>query len=104
MYSMGVFFHYASDMQKYVHLKLNPGKLITDGLMSRCRNMNYFGEFLIYLAFSLMSRHWLPIIILLLFIVIIWLPNIMRKEKSLSRYPEFSEYKKRSSMLFPFLW
>ena len=28
MYIVGVFLHFTSDMQKYVHLKLNPGKLI----------------------------------------------------------------------------
>jgi len=104
LFSLGVFFHYVADMQKHAYLKLNPGQLITEGLMSRCRNTNYFGEFLIYLSFALLSQHWLPITVLLSFMAIIWLPNMLRKDKSLSRYAEFKEYKKRSSLLIPFLW
>ena len=104
IFAMGVFFHYASDMQKHVHLKLKPGKLITDGLMSRCRNTNYFGELLIYLSFALLSRHWIPIVVLVSFMFIIWLPNMRKKDKSLSRYPEYAEYKKHTSLLIPFIW
>ena len=104
IFSMGVFFHYASDMQKHAHLKLKPGELITDGLMSRCRNTNYFGELLIYLSFALLSRNWIPIVVLVSFMMIIWLPNIYRKDKSLSRYPDYEEYKKRSSLMIPFIW
>ena len=104
MFAMGIFFHYASDMQKHAHLKLKPGELITDGLMARCRNTNYFGELLIYLSFALLSRHWIPILVLVSFMIIIWLPNMRRKDKSLSRYGEYEEYKKRSSFLIPFIW
>ena len=104
IFSMGVFFHYAADMQKHVYLKLNPGKLITDGLMARCRNTNYFGELCIYLSFALLSRHWIPIVVLVSFMIIIWLPNMRRKDKSLSRYPDYEDYKKRSSLMIPFIW
>ena len=104
MFALGVFFHYAADMQKHAYLTLNPGNLITDGLMAKCRNTNYFGELLIYLSFALLSRHWIPIAVLTAFMAIIWLPNMRRKDKSLSRYPEYEEYKKRSSLLIPFIW
>ena len=104
IFTIGVFFHYASDMQKHTHLKLKPGALITDGLMSRCRNTNYFGELLIYLSFALLAQHWIPIAVLVSFMTIIWLPNMLRKDKSLSRYPDHEDYKKRSSMLIPFIW
>ena len=104
VFAMGVFFHYAADMQKYAHLKLQPGKLITDGMMFRCRNTNYFGELLIYLSFALLSRHWVPIAVLFSFMIVIWFPNMRQKDKSLSRYTEYEEYKKRTSLLIPFLW
>jgi len=104
MFALGVFFHYAADMQKHAYLTLNPGNLITDGLMAKCRNTNYFGELLIYLSFALMTQHWIPLAVLATFMAIIWLPNMRRKDKSLSRYPEYEEYKKRSSLLIPFLW
>ena len=104
LFTMGVFFHYAADMQKHAYLKLKPGVLITDGLMNRCRNTNYFGELLIYLSFALLSRHWIPIVVLVSFMIIIWLPNMRKKEQSLSRYVDYAEYKKRSSLLIPFIW
>lgn len=104
IFTLGVFFHYAADMQKYTHLKLKPGELISDSLMSKCRNTNYFGELLIYLSFALMSRHWAPILILLLFIIIIWLPNMRKKDNSLSRYEEYIEYTKRTTLFIPFIW
>jgi len=104
MYTLGVFLHFAGDMQKTIELKYNPGQLITDGLMSRSRNINYFGELLIYLGFSLLAMHWLPMLAILLFMVIIWVPNILKKEKSLSRYASFAEYKRKSKLFIPFLF
>ena len=91
-------------MQKHVHLKLNPGHLIQDGLMAKCRNMNYFGEFLIYVSFAMLANHWIPFVILALFMAIIWLPNMMKKDKSLSRHKGYGEYKKRTSLFLPFIW
>ena len=101
---LGVFLHYAADMQKYIELKYNPGHLITDGLLSRTRNINYFGELLIYLGFGLLAMHWLPVIIILLFLGIVWAPNMLKKDKSLARYPGFAEYKRKSKLFIPFLF
>jgi protein-S-isoprenylcysteine O-methyltransferase Ste14 len=99
----GVFFHYAADMQKHTNLKLAPEKLIQDGLMQRVRNMNYFGELLIYLGYGLLAMHWIPVAVIGAFIIIIWIPNMRRKDKSLSRYSEFDEYRQRSKLFIPFL-
>lgn len=100
---MGVFLHFASDAQKYYTLKYRSG-LITDGFFTRCRNTNYLGEVLIYLAFAMLTQHWLPFVILGLFITMIFVPNMLKKDKSLSRYPEFAQYQEVSSLLFPKLW
>tara|TARA_Y100001960_G_scaffold297971_1_gene344804 strand:+ start:115 stop:756 length:642 start_codon:yes stop_codon:yes gene_type:complete len=104
IYIYGIFLHFTSDMQKHMALKLNPGKLITDGMFSRIRNTNYLGELFIYLGFTLLSRDWLPVLALILFIFSIWVPNMIKKDKSLSRYQEFKEYKNRTSKMFPFLF
>lgn len=104
LYSFGIFFHYAADMQKYIELKYNPGQLITDGLMARTRNLNYFGELLIYLGFSLLALHWIPLAVIALYLAVIWLPNMLKKDKSLSRYPQFAQYKKKSKLFIPFVW
>ncbi|MFC1583142.1 methyltransferase family protein [Candidatus Neomarinimicrobiota bacterium] len=104
IYIIGIFLHFATDMQKYVSLQLQSATLITSGMMGRCRNLNYFGELLIYLGFGLLAMHWLPLAILGLFIVVIWLPKMRRKDRSLSRYPEFADYQKRTSLFLPFIF
>jgi steroid 5-alpha reductase family enzyme len=104
IYALGVFWHFASDMQKTMFLKLNPGYLMTDGLWSRLRNPNYFGELLIYLGFGLLAMHWAPLIVILLFVLIVWLPNMRRKDRSLARYPDFASYKARSKLFLPFVF
>ncbi|MDJ0680603.1 MAG: DUF1295 domain-containing protein [Xenococcaceae cyanobacterium MO_167.B52] len=100
---LGVFLHYGSDAQKYYTLKYQAG-LITDGFFARCRNTNYLGEILIYLTFAMLTMHWLPFVILGGFIAGIFIPNMLKKDQSLSRYPEFDVYKTNSGLLFPKLF
>ena len=85
-------------------LKFQPGKLITVGLWSRMRNPNYFGELLIYMSFVILSGDLITAIILGSFVFVVWLPNMRAKDKSLSRYPEFPAYKKKSWYFIPFLY
>lgn len=97
---LGVFLHYGSDAQKYFTL-MHKKALITEGFFSRSRNPNYLGEILIYLSFALVAQHWLPFLILSAFVALIFVPNMLKKDRSLSRYPEFAAYKERSGLLFP---
>ena len=90
-------------MQKHTSLALKPG-LITSGLWSRLRNPNYFGELLIYLGFVAIPMHWLPLSALGAMIVGYWVPNMLKKDASLSRYPEWAEYKARSWRFIPLVW
>ncbi|MEA5593623.1 methyltransferase family protein [Rivularia sp. UHCC 0363] len=99
----GIFLHYSSDAQKYYTLKYKSG-LITEGFFARCRNTNYLGEICIYFSFALLVQHWLPFAILGLFAAILFVPNMLKKDKSLSRYPEFAEYQANSGLLLPKLW
>ncbi|MGK7922530.1 MAG: DUF1295 domain-containing protein [Trichodesmium sp.] len=99
----GVFLHYSSDAQKYYTLKYQPG-LITEGFFARCRNTNYLGEILIYLAFTMLAQHWLPYLIQAVFVALVFIPNMLKKDKSLSRYSEFTEYKANSWLIIPQLW
>lgn len=100
---LGVFLHYTSDAQKYYTLKYKSG-LITEGFFARCRNTNYLGEVFIYFSFALLVQHWLVFVILGLFVAVIFFPNMLKKDKSLSRYPEFEEYKANSGLLLPKVW
>lgn len=103
LYVLGVFLHFSSDMQKHVQLTLRPGVLLTDGLWARVRNPNYLGELLIYAGFSLVAYHWLPMAWLACIIAGIWVPNMLRKDRSLARYPEFAAWKARSKLIIPFV-
>jgi protein-S-isoprenylcysteine O-methyltransferase Ste14 len=103
MSAFGIFWVFTSDMQKATSLRLRPDELITDGLWSVVRNPNYFGELLVYLGFVLLPLHWVPPLILLFVIVTEWLPRMRRKERSLSRYPQFQEYERRTKLLIPYV-
>ena len=104
IYVLGVFFHFSSDMQKYTALELQPGTLITDKFFSLARNINYFGELLIYAAMATLAMTWFATLPLLAFILFYWIPNMMRKEKSLARYPDFGRYKQKTKLFIPFLF
>jgi protein-S-isoprenylcysteine O-methyltransferase Ste14 len=103
LYAIGLFFHFASDMQKHTALKRGSG-LITDGLWSLSRNPNYFGELLIYLGFGLLAMHWVPLLVILIYVTVYWYPKMRKKDQSLSRYPEFLAWKKRTKLFIPFLF
>jgi len=103
MNACGVFLHYASDMQKHMSLSHRRGTLLTEGLWRTLRNPNYFGELLIYLSFAILAHHWVPLVVLGIWISAVWIPNMIKKDKSLSRYPEFAQYKANSKLFIPYL-
>jgi steroid 5-alpha reductase family enzyme len=100
----GVFFVFTADMQKYTTLMLRPDELITSGMFGLSRNINYFGELLIYAAFALLPMTWLAFVPLVLFITFFWIPNMIRKDKILRQLPGFNEYRKKTKAFFPFLF
>jgi steroid 5-alpha reductase family enzyme len=102
--SFGTFFVFAGDMQKHTSLKHQPGKLITDGLFHLSRNINYFGELLVYSAFAILAMNWLAFLPLAAFIITFWIPNMVRKDKVLANMSGFQEYKKATRSFFPFLF
>ena len=97
---IGVFLHFASDAQKYFTLKVKK-KLIDDGFFKNIRNTNYLGETLIYISFAILSMSYVPFIILAIFFFIVFLPRMLRKDKSLSKYSDFEKYKHNSGLIFP---
>lgn len=99
----GAVLHFAGDMQKHVALALRPGVLIEDGLFARVRHINYLGEGMTYLGFALLAMPWLPLVILAAFVVFVWVPNMGRIARSLSRYPAYAAYRARTKALIPFV-
>ncbi len=100
---MGTLLHFGSDAQKHYTL-INKRGLITDGFFARCRNTNYLGELMRYCGFAVLTVSWIGFIGITLFFVAVFIPNMLKKDKSLSRYPEFAEYKRRSGLFIPKLW
>jgi len=56
---------------------------------------------MIYCGFGLAACHWLGFAGIAAFFAVEFIPNMLRKDKSLSRYPEFDSYKKRTWLMFP---
>src|SRR5271157_492778 len=90
----------AADAQKFFTLRVRRG-LITDGMHRYIRHPNYLGEMMIYGSFALMVWHWLPVVVLAWVWGGLFAVNMTLKEASLSRYPEWAQYKQHSWWLLP---
>lgn len=100
LYAVGVVLMMGADGQKTVTLALRRG-LITSGFFARVRHPNYLGEMMLYAAFALLVRHWLPWAVLAWVWLGVFVPNMVAKEASMSRYPEWPAYVRRTGMLLP---
>ncbi len=99
-YALGVVLMMASDGQKHYTLQLRRG-LITTGWFARVRHPNYLGEMVLYASFAVVAGHWIPWLVLAWVWLALFLPNMLGKEASMSRYPEWAAYKARTGMLLP---
>ena len=107
VFTIGILLHHGADIQKHFTLKLKGG-LITDGFFCCCRNPNYLGEMFIYSSFALMSYqspHWyLPWCYTAFVYAVLFLPNWIRKDRSISRHTGWAQYKARSGLILPWGW
>ncbi len=100
LWGFGTLLHFGADAQKHFVLRARPG-LITDGFFARTRNPNYLGEILIYAGFATLSMHWVPWLVNLAYWLGVFLPNMRKKDESMSRYPEWEAYVARTGLLLP---
>lgn len=103
MHTVGLFMMTAADAQKTFTLRVRGG-LITDGLFRLVRHPNYLGEMMLYAAYAVLVGHWAAWAILLTIWVVEFVPNMMAKETSLARYPEWASYRARTGALLPRIW
>jgi protein-S-isoprenylcysteine O-methyltransferase Ste14 len=99
-YAIGVVLMMASDAQKHFTLAERRG-LITTGFFARVRHPNYLGEMILYASFAVVAGHWLPWLVLAWVWLGLFVPNMLGKEASMSRYPEWPAYRARTGMLLP---
>ena len=100
IHTLGVVIMMVADCQKYYTLKYHQG-LITEGLFKYIRHPNYLGEIMLYASYAMIVQHWIPWAILAWVWIGVFLVNILQKESSMSRYPEWKEYKQKTGMLIP---
>ncbi len=108
LWLIGFFFETVGDLQLSGFIKnpANKGKLMDKGLWKYTRHPNYFGEVLQWwavwvIALSVEYGAYGVIGPLTITILILKISGIPMLEKSLSKHPEFEEYKKKTSIFFP---
>jgi protein-S-isoprenylcysteine O-methyltransferase Ste14 len=103
LHTLGLAAMLGADAQKHFQLEAGP-RLLTTGMFARTRNPNYLGEMMIYGSYALLVRHWLPWLVLAWVWGAVFLPNMLLKDASLSRYPGWSAYRSRTGLLWPWRW
>jgi protein-S-isoprenylcysteine O-methyltransferase Ste14 len=103
LFIFGTLINTAADVQKLTAKQYNAG-LVQDNIWRLSRNINYFGDLLRYLSFSIVAGSiWAYIVPGT--IIALYLQRISQKEQSMtSKYPEYSEYQQSSARLIPFIW
>lgn len=97
---LGTVIMIAADAQKYFTLRIQRG-LITDGMYRYIRHPNYLGEMMIYGSLAMMVWHWLPFLVLAWVWLGLFAVNMIMKEKSMSRYEGWQQYREHSWWLIP---
>ena len=112
VYVMGVCIMMGADGQKYFVLQAKqeaaeeekkPAKkgLISNGFFSRIRHPNYLGEIMLYGSFAWLSGQIEPWCHLLMVWVGLFLPNMLKKEKRMSRHSTWKAYCVKAGFLWP---
>lgn len=55
-------------------------------------------------AWLYLAQYWAPLLVIARVVGAVWIPNMLKKDRSLSRYPEFAEYRSRSWLFLPPIW
>lgn len=107
VYMIGTIFHFGSDFQKRKFKKQpdSDGKILDTGFWGMSRHPNYFGDFLIYVAFGLSAGNWWGLISPLANLGQYLGDAIPKSEKmSSERYgKDWEEYKQRTKVLIPYI-
>ena len=103
----GLSLHLTAEWQRYKFKKnpQNQGKLMTSGLWSLSRHINYLGDLLWVSGMAMITRNWWSVIIVLFLFVFFYFFNIPVQEKYLQqKYGEqFIQYKQNVKSLIPWI-
>ncbi|MGG6267707.1 DUF1295 domain-containing protein [Leptolyngbya sp. AN03gr2] len=103
LYIFGSLINTSADIQKLT-AKQQGAELVSDGLWRFSRHINYFGDWLRYLSFSVLAgsvwAYLVPGTILMLY-----LQMIAEKERTMpEKYSGYADYQSRSARFIPFVW
>ncbi|MBD2362070.1 DUF1295 domain-containing protein [Anabaena minutissima FACHB-250] len=103
LYTFGSLINATADVQKLTAKQYGIG-LVRDNVWRFSRNINYFGDLLRYLSFSIIAGSpWAYLVPGT--IAILYIQRISQKEQSMSaKYADYAEYQQATSRLIPFIW
>jgi protein-S-isoprenylcysteine O-methyltransferase Ste14 len=103
LYTFGTLINATADVQKLTAKQYGAG-LVRDGIWRFSRNINYFGDLLRYLSFSVVAGSvWAYLVPGTVFLL--YLQRMSQKEQSISaKYPDYQDYQKSTARLIPFVW
>ncbi|MBA2750367.1 MAG: DUF1295 domain-containing protein [Tatlockia sp.] len=103
LYIFGSLINTSADVQKMT-AKQEGATLVSDGIWRFSRNINYFGDLMRYLSFSVVAGSiWAYIVPSA--IALLYLQRISQKEQTMvEKYADYAEYQQSSRRLIPFIW
>ncbi len=103
LFYFGSLINTAADIQKSTSKAIGIG-LVRTGIWSGIRHVNYTGDLMRYLSFSVIAGS-LWAFLVPLSILLLYLQRIRDKENSMkTKYQDFSDYKLKSFRLIPGVW
>lgn len=103
LYIFGSLINASADVQKTT-AKQHGDSLVRDGIWRFARNINYLGDLLRYLSFSVVAGSaWAYLVPGM--VACLYGQRIGQKEATMpDKYPEYAEYQAASARLIPFIW
>ena len=103
LYIFGSLINTSADVQKLTAKQFGAG-LVKDNIWRFSRNINYLGDILRYLSFSVVAGSvWAYLVPGL--ITIIYIQRMLKKEQAMAaKYPEYAEYQQSTRRFIPFIW
>ncbi len=103
LYIFGSLINTTADVQKLT-AKQGGATLVSDGIWRFSRNINYFGDLMRYLSFSVVAGSFWAYIVPSA-IALLYLQRISQKEQTMGeKYAEYANYQQSSRRLIPFIW
>ena len=103
LFYFGSLINTSADVQKMT-AKTMGRDLVSDGIWSHVRHVNYSGDLMRYLSFAIIAGSAWAFLVPLA-ITALYLQRIGEKEKSMSdKYSDFASYRQHSTRLIPWIW